>query len=584
MTGVLGDQKSTFLGKEHVSKRARFVIEAAARAQPPQRALRSEARKSARRKRAINDKHQMSQVSSGGLGGGNRAQKDTSMASFVPKHPPCPPSKPFLMLKIRTEPHHNYRRAPSLDADILCKLVGPGLYEFHHIEGDWAFVSELEYQRLRATGQSFVEHDAGAEGWCKIKDSNDGPYFRTFCPDMDDSGAAVAAHRSLLAQCASFSWDMSCIVPALKNLIVSESPSVQIYAMCTACSWCISAVLTSFSKQELEMMCARLAATFESAAADISWAMSNLFDIERSRTTMLQAGACPLLVAALISAARVGSRSMIVLAISTLVEHEDGRAALLETGACPSLVAALTSAEVDEIAIILGNLAQNEGGRVAAIQAGSCPALVAALVSAKNDGSVACISFALSKLTKHLEGRVAECPDTSRLVAVSPALGLPPPIINFATEWLDDSGRVCPKNVDFSQQCPKGHALMLMDNVDYNGSIKELMCRICHTLCAREADETASWFICSVDPVCCSGYAVCASCLLAPNALSVTSTVSEFDDARKLVSSSKFSADAARTSASCAIIFAPPKHSRCRESRCRIFLGCGQSWRRRLVA
>ena len=128
------------------------------------------------------------------------------------------------------------------------------------------------------------------------------------------------------------------------------------------------------------------------------------------------------------------------------------------------------------------------------------------------------------------------------------------------------------------------HALMLMDNVDENGSIKELMCRICHTLCAREADETASWFICSVDPVCCSGYAVCASCLLAPNALSVTSTVSEFDDARKLVSSSKFSADAARTSASCAIIFAPPKHSRCRESRCRIFLGCGQSWRRRLVA
>ena len=35
----------------------------------------------------------------------------------------------------------------------------------------------------------------------------------------------------------------------------------------------------------------------------------------------------------------------------------------------------------------------------------------------------------------------------------------PPRAINYATEWLDEDGRVCPKNVDYSTQCPKGHAL-----------------------------------------------------------------------------------------------------------------------------
>jgi hypothetical protein len=33
------------------------------------------------------------------------------------------------------------------------------------------------------------------------------------------------------------------------------------------------------------------------------------------------------------------------------------------------------------------------------------------------------------------------------------------PSHNFSTEWVDEGGRVWPKNVDFSRQCAKGHAL-----------------------------------------------------------------------------------------------------------------------------
>jgi hypothetical protein len=36
----------------------------------------------------------------------------------------------------------------------------------------------------------------------------------------------------------------------------------------------------------------------------------------------------------------------------------------------------------------------------------------------------------------------------------------PPPAVNFATEWLDEDGRVCPKNVDYATQCSNGHHLM----------------------------------------------------------------------------------------------------------------------------
>jgi hypothetical protein len=34
------------------------------------------------------------------------------------------------------------------------------------------------------------------------------------------------------------------------------------------------------------------------------------------------------------------------------------------------------------------------------------------------------------------------------------------PAVNFANEWLDELGCMCPKSVDYASQCPKGHALV----------------------------------------------------------------------------------------------------------------------------
>ncbi len=49
--------------------------------------------------------------------------------------------------------------------------------------------------------------------------------------------------------------------------------------------------------------------------------------------------------------------------------------------------------------------------------------------------------------------------------ALTAAIGNPTsaaaaPTINFATEWLDDTGCVCPKAVDYASQCHKGHTLV----------------------------------------------------------------------------------------------------------------------------
>ena len=65
-----------------------------------------------------------------------------------------------------------------------------------------------------------------------------------------------------------------------------------------------------------------------------------------------------------------------------------------------------------------------------------------------------------------------------------------PRAINFATEWLDEDGRVCPKNVDYATQCPKGHALVPLDGGGgaqaQEASGADVMCRVCHASTPRQ--------------------------------------------------------------------------------------------------
>jgi hypothetical protein len=91
------------------------------------------------------------------------------------------------------------------------------------------------------------------------------------------------------------------------------------------------------------------------------------------------------------------------------------------------------------------------------------------------------------------------------------------PSHNFSTEWVDEGGRVWPKNVDFSRQCAKGHALAPLGE---RGGLanKRLMCRLCHSFCGRDRDEAAGWLLCSEDAGCCGEYAVCCGCARSPSA------------------------------------------------------------------
>ena len=79
------------------------------------------------------------------------------------------------------------------------------------------------------------------------------------------------------------------------------------------------------------------------------------------------------------------------------------------------------------------------------------------------------------------------------------------PSHNFGTEWVDEEGRVWRKNVDFSRECAKGHALALVGDCGGDGGGMQLMCRLCHSFCARGSDEAASWLTCSVVVGCCGG-------------------------------------------------------------------------------
>jgi hypothetical protein len=86
---------------------------------------------------------------------------------------------------------------------------------------------------------------------------------------------------------------------------------------------------------------------------------------------------------------------------------------------------------------------------------------------------------------------------------------------NLATEWLDEDGRVCAKNVDYATQCPKGHALAPFvcsgDPQPQQTSGADVICRVCHGSTQRQ--HARNWLVCSV-AACCGGYAVCAGCVI----------------------------------------------------------------------
>ncbi len=54
------------------------------------------------------------------------------------------------------------------------------------------------------------------------------------------------------------------------------------------------------------------------------------------------------------------------------------------------------------------------------------------------------------------------------------------PAVNFASEWLDELGCICPKYVDYASQYPKGHVLVSFTGVDSGTSARRLVCRVCH--------------------------------------------------------------------------------------------------------
>ena len=103
-----------------------------------------------------------------------------------------------------------------------------------------------------------------------------------------------------------------------------------------------------------------------------------------------------------------------------------------------------------------------------------------------------------------------------------------PRAINFATEWLDEDGCVCPKNVDYATQCPKGHALTPLDGGGapqaQQASGADVMCRVCHASTPRQ--HACEWLVCSVAG-CCGGYAVCAACACALDRADAADAVSE---------------------------------------------------------
>jgi hypothetical protein len=255
----------------------------------------------------------------------------------------------------------------------------------------------------------------------------------------------------------------------------------------------------------------------------------------QSQDAFREAGCVPLLVGLLSSSSMDVKQCSSEVILKLSEGHGENTAALCEWGAVPMLldVVVQRSGEVRKQACMAAwNLVLGGGGGQAGVDgmksvlAGHDEELVIAVLEGlssiikcstkKQLAFVEC--FGVRQLTGLFNGSAVVQSKVSELIrtmtldrTLNRNLHPPdPPAINLATEWLDEDGRVCPKNINHATQCPKGHTLEPLGSGG-PASGANVMCRICHASTPRQ--RASEWLVCSVAG-CCGGYAVCAACVV----------------------------------------------------------------------
>ena len=131
------------------------------------------------------------------------------------------------------------------------------------------------------------------------------------------------------------------------------------------------------------------------------------------RMSLIEGGACAVLVAALSLAVMGQTRFRIAEALVNLCQSEEGQHALLQANAGPILVATMNASPVEdadvrsEVASVMSSLCEEETRseecRMALIQAGACAALVTALSSVEASCNVAAAIYQLAMNEDGLE-------------------------------------------------------------------------------------------------------------------------------------------------------------------------------------
>ena len=171
-------------------------------------------------------------------------------------------------------------------------------------------------------------------------------------------------------------------------------------------------------------------------------------------------------------------------------------------------------ADLRHSAVITGTTSVSETGSREFMLTFTEPELryrIRACSSDERDRWVAALQGCIARTSAPAPLPVAQSRAAPAAATSSPAAPVAPaPAINFATEWLDECNRVCPKTVDYATQCPKGHVLVPFADGSGSAPVQQrVMCRICHGFTERE--HACQWLVCSVAG-CCAGYAVCDTC------------------------------------------------------------------------
>ncbi len=84
---------------------------------------------------------------------------------------------------------------------------------------------------------------------------------------------------------------------------------------------------------------------------------------------------------------------------------------------------------------------------------------------------------------------------------------------DVSSEWRDENGCVCAKNVNYARRCPKARDLIPVDGSNVilrRNAAAAFLCRICHETCAQT--RASHLLECSVAG-CCGGYSICRTCV-----------------------------------------------------------------------